>query len=331
MAPRGPGDQGWWTARQTPPMSVGQSETLCPALRRGPQGTYAPPSGDCVAAVQRQALSGLAQRARSESDTEGAGAQASAQPVTSTIANAAVDVEIRFRAHRHLKDVMQSSGVGKTAPGMRPDPRPDHATGPVLARVAAASDELIATVLAACVAEAPRIDETTLARIARDRDVAAWQSTMARLDAEAAARLDTGARLSDAEVAAYVRDLPALWRTPTPEPASRSRPRCRRTSPRWGGGRCATRGRRTPRGPGLSALESATFAPSADVMVVVGARGLKPPAPTSMSRPGGPCRSRLPGRRQPQRAEIGTAASRSPRRYVRGPVWNTMPAANSAS
>lgn len=70
----------------------------------------------------------------------------------------------------------------------------------------------------------PRSDELTLARIeraredasralAKTRDVVAWQSTMARLDAEeAVARQPVdGRRLSPPEIVDYLRSLPRLW------------------------------------------------------------------------------------------------------------------------
>ncbi len=50
-------------------------------------------------------------------------------------------------------------------------------------------------------------------RLARSRDVAAWQSAMARLDGEeqlAREPVQTG-RLTSPEVVAYLRSLPALW------------------------------------------------------------------------------------------------------------------------
>ncbi len=74
-------------------------------------------------------------------------------------------------------------------------------------------------------------DELTLARIDRERDeasqrlaktrdIAAWQATMARLDAEAAGRPTATAANGDwtpAEVVAYLRSLPSLWTDAGPE------------------------------------------------------------------------------------------------------------------
>jgi hypothetical protein len=78
--------------------------------------------------------------------------------------------------------------------------------------------------------ESASVDRLTLARIERERDdaalrlaktrdIAAWQATMARLDAEAeVARQPRGTRrLSPPEVADYLRSLPALWTDAGPE------------------------------------------------------------------------------------------------------------------
>ena len=94
----------------------------------------------------------------------------------------------------------------------------------LLRRAGSAPDELVQAVLAAREADEVRVDEVALARIGRDRDdatrrltetrdVTAWQARMTQLDAEeAAARTAVTGRLTDEEVAAYVRDLPSLWR-----------------------------------------------------------------------------------------------------------------------
>jgi hypothetical protein len=73
-------------------------------------------------------------------------------------------------------------------------------------------------------------DELTLARIgrereeasqrlARTRDIAAWQATMARLDAEqqVARQPRQHHRMAPDEVVAYLRSLPSLWRDAGPE------------------------------------------------------------------------------------------------------------------
>ncbi len=73
-------------------------------------------------------------------------------------------------------------------------------------------------------------DELTLARIEREReeasqrlaktrDVAAWQATMARLDAEqqVARQLRQHQRMAPDEVVAYLRSLPTLWADAGPE------------------------------------------------------------------------------------------------------------------
>ena len=73
-------------------------------------------------------------------------------------------------------------------------------------------------------------DELTLARIerereeasqrlARTRDIAAWQATMARLDAESAVARQPRQhqRMAPDEVVAYLRSLPSLWADSGPE------------------------------------------------------------------------------------------------------------------
>ena len=73
-------------------------------------------------------------------------------------------------------------------------------------------------------------DELTLARIgrerdeasqrlARTRDIAAWQATMARLDAESAVARQPRQhqRMAPDEVVAYLRSLPSLWTDSGPE------------------------------------------------------------------------------------------------------------------
>ena len=73
-------------------------------------------------------------------------------------------------------------------------------------------------------------DELTLARIEREReeasqrlaktrDVAAWQATMARLDAEqqVARQPRQRQRMAPDEVVAYLRSLPTLWNDAGPE------------------------------------------------------------------------------------------------------------------
>ena len=56
-------------------------------------------------------------------------------------------------------------------------------------------------------------------RLAKTRDIAAWQATMARLDAEeqAARQPRRDRRLAPDEVVAYLRSLPALWADSGPE------------------------------------------------------------------------------------------------------------------
>ena len=75
-----------------------------------------------------------------------------------------------------------------------------------------------------------RVDELALARIerqreeasqrlAKTRDIGAWQATMLRLDAEAelARQPREDRRLAPAEVVAYLRSLPAMWADSGPE------------------------------------------------------------------------------------------------------------------
>ena len=75
-----------------------------------------------------------------------------------------------------------------------------------------------------------RADELALARIerqreeasqrlAKTRDIGAWQATMLRLDAEAevARQPREDRRLAPAEVVAYLRSLPAMWADSGPE------------------------------------------------------------------------------------------------------------------
>jgi hypothetical protein len=75
-----------------------------------------------------------------------------------------------------------------------------------------------------------RPDELTLARIERERaeasqrlaktrDIAAWQATMSRLDAEGevARQPRQNQRLEPAEAVAYLRSLPSLWADSGPE------------------------------------------------------------------------------------------------------------------
>lgn len=100
----------------------------------------------------------------------------------------------------------------------------DHLDGLVadlLGRMALRADR-IAAIVAAFRADDSAPDAVTLARIEReraaameryrrDRDVAALERTMARLDAdEAGARVEPST-LAPAEVVDYLRDLPALW------------------------------------------------------------------------------------------------------------------------
>ena len=100
----------------------------------------------------------------------------------------------------------------------------EDAVGRILAEIGRVDDATISEVVRLHGAYRPRADELTLARIvrARDdaarqlsktRDVAAWQATMVRLDAEeriAREPVETR-RLSPPEIVDYTRSLPRLW------------------------------------------------------------------------------------------------------------------------
>ncbi len=106
--------------------------------------------------------------------------------------------------------------------------RAGHGSDDLLERAGHASDDLLERVLATRELDEVRVDEVALARIARERDeatrrltetrdTAGWQARMTQLDAEeAGARAVVTHHLSNAEAAAYVRDLPSLWRDADP-------------------------------------------------------------------------------------------------------------------
>ncbi len=100
----------------------------------------------------------------------------------------------------------------------------EDAIGDLLGDVGSLDDLTITEVVRLYGQESTSVDQLTLARIERERDdaaqrlaktrdIAAWQATMARLDTEAeVARQPRGTRrLSPPEVVAYLRSLPALW------------------------------------------------------------------------------------------------------------------------
>lgn len=106
----------------------------------------------------------------------------------------------------------------------------EHAIGKLLEQVGGVDDVSITEAVRLYHDRPSRVDEVTLARIgrereeagrrlARTRDVAAWQREMAQLDAEeqaARAPVEAG-RLSSGEVVDYLRSLPSLWADAGPD------------------------------------------------------------------------------------------------------------------
>jgi hypothetical protein len=106
----------------------------------------------------------------------------------------------------------------------------EDAIGGLLGKLGDLDDTVMTEVVKQYGEDADRPDEVTLARIEREReeasqrlaktrDVAAWQATMARLDAEqqVAKQPRQARRLEPVEVVAYLRSLPALWKDAGPE------------------------------------------------------------------------------------------------------------------
>jgi DNA invertase Pin-like site-specific DNA recombinase len=106
----------------------------------------------------------------------------------------------------------------------------EDAVGTLLAEIGSLDDLTIAQAVSLYGHEPGRADELTLARIEREReeasarlaktrDIGAWQATMARLDleAEVARQPRQQTRLAPEEVVAYLRSLPALWIDAGPE------------------------------------------------------------------------------------------------------------------
>jgi DNA invertase Pin-like site-specific DNA recombinase len=106
----------------------------------------------------------------------------------------------------------------------------EDAIGTLLAQIGRVDDATITEVVRRHAEYRPRADELTLARIerareetahelARTRDLATWQATMARLDAqEAIAREPTDCRrLTPPEIVDYLRSLPTLWADAGPD------------------------------------------------------------------------------------------------------------------
>jgi hypothetical protein len=106
----------------------------------------------------------------------------------------------------------------------------EDAIGDLLGEVGSLDDHTITEVVRLYGEEPGPCDELTLARIVREReeasqrlaktrDIAAWQATMARLDAEEEVARQPRAqrRLAPANVVAYLRSLPSLWADAGPE------------------------------------------------------------------------------------------------------------------
>jgi len=100
----------------------------------------------------------------------------------------------------------------------------ENAVGALLAEIGSVDDGVITEVVRLHDEYRPRADELTLARIersreeaakqlAKTRDVAAWQATMARLDDEERIAKEPveHERLTPPEIVDYLRSLPSLW------------------------------------------------------------------------------------------------------------------------
>lgn len=169
----------------------------------------------------------------------------------------------------------------------------------VLERVQLAADDIAQTVaLYQASAGGAEADPSAQARIERERDralsrykrlrdPAALEATMRRLDAEerAARQSVVRAPLTAAEVVAYLRDLPRLW--------ADGQPVQRRQLAEALFARVRALGvNRIEITPTEAAAEHGLAdAFGADEVVMVGARGDKPPEPTSLSRSRGRCGS----------------------------------------
>jgi DNA invertase Pin-like site-specific DNA recombinase len=106
----------------------------------------------------------------------------------------------------------------------------EDAIGALLDQLGSLDDHAITETVRLYGEDTGRPDELTLARIEREReeasqrlattrDIAAWQATMGRLDAEQAVALQPRQqrRLEPAEVVTYLRSLPSLWADAGPE------------------------------------------------------------------------------------------------------------------
>jgi DNA invertase Pin-like site-specific DNA recombinase len=106
----------------------------------------------------------------------------------------------------------------------------EDAVGELLGHIGSLDDRTVTEVVRLYAEGMAKTDELTLARIerereeasqrlARTRDIAAWQATMARLDAESAVARQPRQqqRMAPEEVVAYLRSLPTLWNDAGPE------------------------------------------------------------------------------------------------------------------
>jgi hypothetical protein len=106
----------------------------------------------------------------------------------------------------------------------------EDAVGDLLGEIGRLDDHTMSEVVRMYGEDEGRPDELTLARIDREReeasqrlaktrDIAAWQATMARLDAEqeVARQPRHHQRMAPDEVVAYLRSLPSLWTDSGPE------------------------------------------------------------------------------------------------------------------
>jgi hypothetical protein len=106
----------------------------------------------------------------------------------------------------------------------------EDAVGEILGHIGSLDDVTMTEVVRLYGEDLAKPDELTLARIdrkreeasqrlARTRDIAAWQATMARLDAEiqVARQPRQQQRMAPDEVVAYLRLLPRLWNDSGPE------------------------------------------------------------------------------------------------------------------
>ena len=106
----------------------------------------------------------------------------------------------------------------------------EDAVGELIAKVGSLEDQTMSEMVRLYGEGLAKPDELTLARIEREReeasqrlattrDIAAWQATMARLDAEqqVARQPRQHQRMAPDEVVAYLRSLPSLWADAGPE------------------------------------------------------------------------------------------------------------------